>query len=124
MRVVLNYLSALETAKTGIGHYTAELLRCLRQQAGFASIDTFPGPWSQNIQTAWMRVRRARTPAPNLAAARSADISSPSIRFRLRQRSPCHHRSRPLGARTRHYRLRLTYTNLRRARRIRDGCRE
>jgi alpha-1,3-rhamnosyl/mannosyltransferase len=86
MRVVLNYLSALETAKTGIGHYTAELLRCLRQQAGIESIDTFPGPWSQNIQTAWMRVRRARTPAPNLAAARSADISSPSIRFRLRQR--------------------------------------
>jgi alpha-1,3-rhamnosyl/mannosyltransferase len=86
MRVVLNCLAALETTKTGIGHYTAELLRCLHQQAGVEAIDTFPGPWSQRIQTAWMRFRRNRTSAPNLASYGSAEATPASIRSRLRQR--------------------------------------
>src|SRR5438445_155394 len=39
MRVIVNQLAALG-AKTGIGHYTVELLRCLRQQAGADQIDS------------------------------------------------------------------------------------
>jgi alpha-1,3-rhamnosyl/mannosyltransferase len=81
MRIVLNYLAASETAKTGIGHYTAELLRGLRRQAGDAIIDTFPGPWGQGVQAAWMRFRRARMPATTLAVS----CAPPSLRARLRQ---------------------------------------
>jgi len=64
MRIILNYLAAAESAKTGVGHYTAELLRCLHQQAGEDIIDTFPGPWGQRIHAAWTRYRRARMPTP------------------------------------------------------------
>ncbi len=82
MRVVLNYLAAAESAKTGIGHYTAELLRCLRQQAGDDLIDTFPGPWGQRAQAVWMRFRRARMPSPG------GSLGNPSLPARktVRQR--------------------------------------
>jgi glycosyltransferase involved in cell wall biosynthesis len=85
MRVVLNYLAAAETARTGIGHYTAELLRCLRQQAGDDVIDTFPGPWGQRAQAAWMRFRRARMPSPGGSLGGSATPSRASVRQRLSQ---------------------------------------
>ena len=42
MRVVVNNLVALGR-KTGIGHYIAQLLRCLREQAGDDAIDVLPG---------------------------------------------------------------------------------
>ena len=41
MRVVVNQLVALGQ-RTGIGHYTSELLRCLQQQSGDDRIDAFP----------------------------------------------------------------------------------
>jgi alpha-1,3-rhamnosyl/mannosyltransferase len=82
MRVILNYLAASESARTGIGHYTAELLRSLRQQARETIIDTFPGPWGQGVQAAWMRFRRPRMPAPSI----STISAPPSLRARLRQR--------------------------------------
>src|SRR5688500_13002910 len=41
MRIVVNRLPALGI-KTGIGHYTAELLRHLRELAGDEQIDLFP----------------------------------------------------------------------------------
>jgi alpha-1,3-rhamnosyl/mannosyltransferase len=44
MRVVVNELAALGR-KTGIGHYTVELLRCLRRQAVDDHIDAFPHGW-------------------------------------------------------------------------------
>jgi glycosyltransferase involved in cell wall biosynthesis len=44
MRVVINRLAALGL-KTGIGHYTSELLRCLSSQAQPGEIDTFPRGW-------------------------------------------------------------------------------
>ncbi len=72
MRMVLNYLAAAETAKTGIGHYTAELFRCLRQQAGEDVIETFPGPWGQQAQALWMRFRRTRMPPSGGTAGRPA----------------------------------------------------
>lgn len=49
MRVVVNRLAALGM-KTGIGHYTLELIRCLRQQAHPDVIAAYPRGW----------VRRAR----------------------------------------------------------------
>jgi glycosyltransferase involved in cell wall biosynthesis len=64
MRIIVNYLAAAESARTGVGHYTAELLRCLRQQAGEDVIDTFPGPWGQRMHAAWTHYRRERMPKP------------------------------------------------------------
>src|SRR5579875_1434173 len=78
MRIVLNYLAAAESAKTGVGHYTAELLRCLRQQADDDVIDTFPGSWGQRVHAAWTCYRRARMPTPGRALAQRR-------RIRLRQ---------------------------------------
>ncbi len=44
MRVLLNALTAAGT-RTGIGHYTTELLRALRTVAGADEIVAFPGRW-------------------------------------------------------------------------------
>jgi glycosyltransferase involved in cell wall biosynthesis len=85
MRVVLNYLAAAETAKTGIGHYTAELFRCLRQQAGDDVIHTFPGAWGQKAQAAWMRFRKARMPSSGDSLQRSSTPSRTTVRQRLFQ---------------------------------------
>ena len=68
MRVLVNELQALK-AKTGIGHYTSELLRRLREQAGDDGIATFPGPWLRMAQSlgrraaGWLR----RGPAESAA---------------------------------------------------------
>jgi alpha-1,3-rhamnosyl/mannosyltransferase len=85
MRVVLNYLAAAETAKTGIGHYTAELFRCLRQQAGDDVVDTFPGAWGQRAQAVWMRFRKARISSPGNPLGRSSTSSRITVRQRLFQ---------------------------------------
>jgi alpha-1,3-rhamnosyl/mannosyltransferase len=58
MRIIINCLSA-KGRRTGIGHHTAELLRCLRSQAGSDVIDEFPQPWLRRAREA---LRRA--PAP------------------------------------------------------------
>jgi glycosyltransferase involved in cell wall biosynthesis len=50
MRVVVNQLPALGL-RTGIGHYTVELLRCLREQAGPDRIDGFPEGWVRRVRT-------------------------------------------------------------------------
>jgi len=46
MRVVFNRAAALGV-RTGVGHYTAELYRCLRAQATDIQIDGYPsrGLW-------------------------------------------------------------------------------
>src|SRR5262245_176732 len=44
MHVVVNRLAALGQ-KTGIGHYTTQLLRCLQEQAPPGVIDEFPRGW-------------------------------------------------------------------------------
>jgi alpha-1,3-rhamnosyl/mannosyltransferase len=56
MRVVVNRLVGLGR-RTGIGHYTAELLRCLRQQAGPDVIDDFPRGWLRRAGEACARAR-------------------------------------------------------------------
>lgn len=79
MRIIVNYLAAADSAKTGVGHYTAEMLRCVRQQAGDDVIDTFPGPWGQRMHATWTRFRRTRMPRPGNS------LAGPS-RLTLRQR--------------------------------------
>ncbi len=49
MRVLLNGMASVG-ARTGIGHYTGELLRRLREQAGPESVDFFPPPWLATIR--------------------------------------------------------------------------
>src|SRR5438105_654421 len=44
MRVIINQLPALGR-KTGIGHYTAELLHALRQQSRSDVFDGYPNQW-------------------------------------------------------------------------------
>ena len=56
MRVVVNQLASLGV-KTGIGHYTVELLRCLRQQAGNDQIESFPNGWVRRVREACTRLR-------------------------------------------------------------------
>jgi alpha-1,3-rhamnosyl/mannosyltransferase len=53
VRIVVNRLSTLGK-KTGIGHYTVELLRCLRQQAG-DQIACFPSGWLWHVRQWWSR---------------------------------------------------------------------
>jgi alpha-1,3-rhamnosyl/mannosyltransferase len=56
MRVVVNQLPAL-MRKTGVGHYIAELLRCLRRQAGPGEIHGFPDGWLRSAPRWWDRLR-------------------------------------------------------------------
>src|SRR5438067_1803707 len=78
MRVLVNGLTAAG-GRTGIGHYTAQLLRCVRQQDANAAIDCFPSPWIRQARHAWIRLR----PWFERGAAPSADTrarTSPSWR--------------------------------------------
>jgi glycosyltransferase involved in cell wall biosynthesis len=56
MRVLVNGLSAAGP-KTGIGHYTAQLLRCLREQVDAEEIHSFPSRWLCQVRSLWSRVR-------------------------------------------------------------------
>ena len=56
MRVVLNQLAALGH-KTGIGHYTTELLRCLRQQCGYDEIADYPTGWVRRLARTFKEAR-------------------------------------------------------------------
>jgi glycosyltransferase involved in cell wall biosynthesis len=67
MRVVVNQLPALGI-KTGIGHYTVQLLRCLRQQAGEDDIEGFPEGC-----VAWLRAGCARL-RPYLDGSRTSSV--------------------------------------------------
>src|SRR5437870_6656705 len=56
MRVIVNRLVALGL-KTGVGHYTAELVRCLPLEADGDRIDRFPGVWVSRAARAYARLR-------------------------------------------------------------------
>ncbi len=58
MRVLVNDLWA-SGAKTGIGHYTAQLMHALRRRAAGDQIDTFPGPWLKRMHGLGRRMRSA-----------------------------------------------------------------
>jgi glycosyltransferase involved in cell wall biosynthesis len=66
MRVLVNGLSALG-ARTGIGHYTVQLLRCLRDQAPHDVFESFPGPWVQKRRALWQRLRARLWPKSKAA---------------------------------------------------------
>jgi glycosyltransferase involved in cell wall biosynthesis len=75
MRVLVNVL-ALSGPKTGVGHYTAQLLRCLQAQAAGDEIDAFPGRYLNQARVLWSRVRsgleRAVAPRPGALAVEEA----------------------------------------------------
>lgn len=56
MRVLVNGLAAIGPM-TGIGHYTAQMLRCLRQQAGAEEIHSFPNRWLCQARSLWAHLR-------------------------------------------------------------------
>jgi alpha-1,3-rhamnosyl/mannosyltransferase len=65
MRVLVNGLSAAGS-RTGIGHYTAELIRCLGEQTEPGEVVRFPGPLVCLARKAasWVRSRRAAGDSP------------------------------------------------------------
>jgi glycosyltransferase involved in cell wall biosynthesis len=71
MRVLVNGLAAAGPM-TGIGHYTTQLLRCLRQQTDGEEIRSFPNGWLCRARSVWARVRsrleRDSGPAPVASA--------------------------------------------------------
>jgi alpha-1,3-rhamnosyl/mannosyltransferase len=56
MRVVVSQQAALGL-KTGVGHYTHELLRCLRQQAEPHEIEAYPEGWVRRMRQSAARAR-------------------------------------------------------------------
>jgi alpha-1,3-rhamnosyl/mannosyltransferase len=83
MRVVVNQLPAVGL-KTGVGHYTVELLRCLRRQAGDDRIDVFPSGWVTRARSLWSRLRPRLEPAGH--GPQPAGPSAPSVTTSLRSR--------------------------------------
>lgn len=84
MRVVVNRL-VLAGAKTGIGHYTAQLLRCLHEQAPGDLIDGVPQGWVRRAHAAGTRLRpwlESRKPAGPSSAANTGP-SVPTWRSRV-----------------------------------------
>src|SRR5262245_19583364 len=69
MKVVVNQLAA-SGRKTGIGHYTVELLRCLQEQAGLDEVTPFPQGWFWRLREAGARLRCRVEADTGLAAAR------------------------------------------------------
>jgi len=56
MRVIVNRLAALGL-KTGVGHYTAQLLRCLHELAEPGQIDEFPRGWVGRLRETCAHLR-------------------------------------------------------------------
>lgn len=81
MRVVINRTLTLGK-KTGIGHYTAELLRCLTEQASAGQIVGFPAGWFWVVGQALSRPLLARG---EKSAAASSTGRPASILGRLRR---------------------------------------
>jgi alpha-1,3-rhamnosyl/mannosyltransferase len=82
MRVVVNHLATFGR-KTGIGHYTGQLLRCLRLQAGSDRIDAFPTGIVRSACQGFARVRPYLDPP---TAATSRALQSPAHTAGLRGR--------------------------------------
>ena len=56
MRIIINQLAA-PGRRTGIGHYTAQLVRCLREQTPPGSIHVYPHHFMQYARLAWLHLR-------------------------------------------------------------------
>jgi alpha-1,3-rhamnosyl/mannosyltransferase len=101
VRVVVNRLAALGH-RTGVGHYTAELLRCLQQLRGDEHIDCFPSGCLWRLCQLWARVHRG----PGTTSTAGAGPGRASLGALL---------SRPLVSAARALGRRLTARNLRAA---------
>jgi alpha-1,3-rhamnosyl/mannosyltransferase len=99
MRVVVNQLAALGL-KTGIGHYTVQLLRCLREQAGQDRVEGFPEGW---LRQARDFCGRARPYLEGTATDLSRPGPSPTRSLRSRALGSLRHFGRSLMAQ--HFRL-------------------
>jgi glycosyltransferase involved in cell wall biosynthesis len=100
MRVIVSRMAALGQ-KTGIGHYTTQLLRCLHEQTLPDEIEEYPGGWL-------LRLRQAFAPkrvAPPGKAARPGLLRR--MRSALRVPTPALHLLRRVGRHltARHFRL-------------------
>src|SRR5262245_8511892 len=73
MRVLVNTLT-VEGPRTGIGHYTSELVSAVRRHQGDESVGTFPTGWLRHARACWARKRPAESSS-----------GSPNWRDRLRQ---------------------------------------
>src|SRR5262249_61862487 len=64
MRVVLNQHAAFGP-RTGIGHYTGQLLHCLRELTEPGEIDARPGSWLNGLRQFFVRHSRSALPGPS-----------------------------------------------------------
>jgi alpha-1,3-rhamnosyl/mannosyltransferase len=69
MRVLVNTLT-VEGPRTGIGHYTCELVRALRRLHGEDAVGTFPGGLLRRARAAWARAQQGGSAAPGGWAGR------------------------------------------------------
>jgi alpha-1,3-rhamnosyl/mannosyltransferase len=85
VRVVVNQLAALGL-RTGIGHYTVQLLRCLAEQAGEGEVEGFPQGWVRHARetAARLRPRLEGTAERQAGAPPVATLRSEALRH-LRQ---------------------------------------
>jgi alpha-1,3-rhamnosyl/mannosyltransferase len=67
MRVVVNRLPALKL-RTGIGHYTTQLLRCIAEQTAPGEVEPFPGDWVGRVCAAGAGARPRLDGGPGGAA--------------------------------------------------------
>lgn len=81
MRVVLNQLAALGL-RTGIGHYTTQLYRCLLEQAGDDEIHAFPTGWLRRARKGFTRIRPYLE--GNISGQRTGIEVQPSLSARAR----------------------------------------
>jgi alpha-1,3-rhamnosyl/mannosyltransferase len=83
MRVIVNQ-SAIFGRKTGVGHYTAELLRCLHKQAEGDCIDLFPNRWIGFAREFWNRFSSSLAPG----GGRAVSTGQPAPPTALRETLP------------------------------------
>ena len=108
MRVVLNQLPACGQ-KTGIGHYTAELVRCLQEQIGDDEIYLYPRNWVQKARRMWAKVRPCfeESQTKTTAAPRQAAAARSTSLVRLRGTALRHLRGMGQSILARHFRTNL-----------------
>ena len=84
MRVVVN-LYGLHGLKTGVAHYTEQLLRAMRAVTDRDVLDTIPGPWLVGSREL-LRRRDHPVPADRSGAGGGAGLSGPDSRARSSQK--------------------------------------
>jgi alpha-1,3-rhamnosyl/mannosyltransferase len=95
MRVLINGI-ATQGKKTGVGHYTAELIRCLRPLLGKRNFHVYSNPWYVSARNL---MRQLTTPATNTAPNRPLIEEPPATVQRRGVRSWFESNLRALGMR-------------------------